>query len=110
MNSMPYYICEQSYIYCIADNPNNQEAQDNCATNIRDQCGTLNISNFAAPATTSSAPATSTSAGAASGTASTTSASASATKNAAAAAMIVGREYGSSIIAALVLAAFGFMV
>jgi hypothetical protein len=108
---LPYYICEQSYADCIADNPNNQLGQDNCTTNIRDQCGTLNISNFVAQtSTSSSAQAGPTSAGTPAGTASSTSASASATKNAAAAAMIVGKEYGSSIIAALFVAAFGFMV
>jgi hypothetical protein len=111
MNSMPYYICEQSFGACINNNQGNQEGEDNCTTNIRDQCGTLNITNFNAPATTSStAPATSTVATVASGTSASTSASASATKNAAAAAMIVGKEYGSSIIAALFVAAFGFMV
>jgi hypothetical protein len=114
MNSMPYYICEKSYDYCIADNPNDQAAQDNCTTNIRDQCGTLDIANFTAVATTSSAPggptSAPTSASTASGTSSSTSTSASATKNAAAAAMVVGNEYGSSIIAALFVAAFGFMV
>jgi hypothetical protein len=114
MNSMPYFICEQSYADCIANNPNDQAAQDNCTTNIKDQCGTLDIANFTTVATTSSAQGSPTSAptstGAASGTSSGTSASASATKNAAAAAMIVGKEYGSSIIAALFVAAFGFMV
>jgi hypothetical protein len=111
---MPYFICEKSYALCIAANPNNQAGQDNCTTNIQDQCGTLEIANFTAPATTSSVAQTSTgatSAGATSGTASGTAASASATKSSAAvAAMSVGKEYGSSIIAALFVAAFGFMV
>jgi hypothetical protein len=110
MNSLPYFICEQSYDDCVANNPNDQLGQDNCATNIRDQCGTLNITNFVASTTTSSAQAGPTSTGASTGTASSTSASASPTKNAAAAAMIVGKEYGSGIIAALFVAAFGFMV
>lgn len=115
MNSMPYYICEESYALCIAAHPNDQLGQDNCTTNIRGQCGTLDIANFTAAATTSSAAQTGAGAtsapSAASGTASGASASASATKSSAAvAAMTVGKEYGSSIIAALFIAAFGFMV
>lgn len=115
---MPFYICEKSFALCIAAHQNDQAGQDNCITNIRDQCGTLSILNFTATASTSTAAQTGasatagpSSAGAGSGTASGTSASASATKSSAAvAAMVVGKEYGSGLIAALFVAAFGFMV
>jgi hypothetical protein len=127
VDSMPQRICTKSYDLCIAAHPNDQLGQDGCTNNIRAKCGTLSIQNFTAAASTSSsasasatasgtggaggASASTTAAGSASGTASGSAASASASKaSAAQAAMVIGKEYGTGIIAAGVVAFFGFML
>jgi hypothetical protein len=116
IDSMPYRICQKSYDLCIQAHPNDQLGQDGCTNNIRAKCGTLKVENFTAPATTSTAAssssatavATTTAAGGASGTASGTAASATATKSSAA--MLMGSNYGTGIIAAGAIALFGFML
>jgi hypothetical protein len=112
---MPYYICEKSYELCIAAHPNDQLAQDNCTTNIRSHCGTLDVANFTAPASTAtssgSVPSvTGATTTAASGTASTTGSSASATSSKSAAVALLGKDYASGVIAAGLIAIFSFML
>lgn len=111
---MPYFICEESYTLCIADHPNDQLAQDNCKTNIRSHCGTLDIANFTAAASTAtssgSAPsATGATTTVASGSASATGSSAGATSSKSAA-VVLGTDYASGVIAAGLIAVFSFML
>ena len=39
-DTLPYFICEQSYINCVDNNPNDAQKQGTCAAN--EQCGTRN--------------------------------------------------------------------
>lgn len=113
MDTVPYYICEQSYDDCVADNPNDALAQQNCKTQIQDDCGSLNTANYTAASTSSMASSTSSSAPSSTAAAATTtsaSASATATAKSAATAMLIGRDYGIGLIAAGIMAAFGFML
>ncbi|KAK4246861.1 hypothetical protein C7999DRAFT_32734 [Corynascus novoguineensis] len=41
IQTIPTFICEQAYSDCIAANTASSRAQDECKTNIKDQCGTL---------------------------------------------------------------------
>lgn len=107
------FVCQEAYANCIAAAPDDALAQDNCKTSILSQCGTQDITDYTAPASSSTPTATSSSASAtasASTTGSATAASASASSTGAASALFVGRDYGVGILAAGVVAAFGFML
>ncbi|KAL2123206.1 hypothetical protein VTJ04DRAFT_3661 [Mycothermus thermophilus] len=41
IQTMPTFICEQAYSDCIAANTASSRAQDQCKSNIKDNCGTL---------------------------------------------------------------------
>ncbi|KAK4152451.1 hypothetical protein C8A00DRAFT_16251 [Chaetomidium leptoderma] len=41
IQSIPTFICEQVYSDCIAANTSSSRAQDECTTNIKSKCGTL---------------------------------------------------------------------
>ncbi|EGS18726.1 uncharacterized protein CTHT_0053340 [Thermochaetoides thermophila DSM 1495] len=41
IQTMPTFICEQAYTDCIAANTGSSKAQDDCKTNIKEKCGTL---------------------------------------------------------------------
>ncbi|KAH6854214.1 hypothetical protein B0I37DRAFT_24278 [Chaetomium sp. MPI-CAGE-AT-0009] len=41
IQTIPTFVCEQAYSDCIAANTGSSRAQDECKTNIKDQCGTL---------------------------------------------------------------------
>merc|ERR1712230_103661 len=56
--TLPYFICQETYIQCINNNPNDAQAQSVCADN--EQCGTRNAT--AEALATSSAAASSTAA------------------------------------------------
>merc|ERR1712230_234434 len=67
--TLPYFICQETYIQCINNNPNDAQAQSVCADN--EQCGTRNAT----------AEALAASSAAASSTAASTSSAASATES-----------------------------
>jgi len=107
--TMPYYLCEQTFSNCIQFFENNQAGQAQCTTNYT--CGSLDpsknpasTSSASTSASTSSAAATSTVASATTTSATTTP---SATKNAA---IQIGQDYGIGFFAAGAMAAFGFLL
>ena len=57
MQTLPFYICEETYIQCVNNHPNDAEGQQTCKNN--EQCGTLNATAKSTSATTSSTAATS---------------------------------------------------
>ncbi|KAK5076066.1 hypothetical protein LTS08_002574 [Lithohypha guttulata] len=82
--SLPFFVCQETYIQCVRNNPNNAQAQGACRTN--QQCGTRNATAEAllstSGASSSVASATSrASSSAASGTGSAASSAASATSS-----------------------------
>ena len=102
-STLPSYICEVIFQDCIANNTGDLAAQTECTKAKDENCGTLKAENYTATATSTSTTTTS-----ASKTASST---ASATSSKAAAATLkVGREFGTGVVAAGILAAFGFML
>ncbi|KAH6650221.1 hypothetical protein F5144DRAFT_597703 [Chaetomium tenue] len=44
IQTIPTFICEQAYSDCMAANTASSKAQDECTTNIKSQCGTLDPS------------------------------------------------------------------
>lgn len=111
-NTIPFYVCEANYAQCIANNPNNLDAQNACKANAT--CGTIDLS--ASSSTTTSASATSTTASstlattaaATTGTASGTAASTTATHGAAA--LQISADRATGLFAAAMLAMFGMML
>ncbi|RMZ88238.1 hypothetical protein DV736_g4527, partial [Chaetothyriales sp. CBS 134916] len=53
IGTVPYFECQQTFIQCIANHPNDAEGQSTCATN--EQCGTRNATAEAIAATSASA-------------------------------------------------------
>ncbi|EXJ96290.1 hypothetical protein A1O1_01416 [Capronia coronata CBS 617.96] len=113
--TLPFYICQESYIQCINNNPNDAQAQSVCASN--EQCGTRNATAEAlaassaaattAAATTSAAASSSAAPSTSSSSASATAASAtaSATQSGLAAAGL-SQQLTTGAFAALLMAAF----
>lgn len=111
--TIPFYVCEETYIQCIANNPNDLDAQDSCKANAT--CGTIDLS--ASSTTSSSASSTSAaSTTAASGSSTTGSATATGatatttTSKAAAAALQIAQDHSTSFFAAAMLAVFGMFL
>ncbi|KIW42054.1 hypothetical protein, variant [Exophiala oligosperma] len=114
--TLPYFICQESYIQCINNNPNDAQAQSVCKQN--EQCGTRNATAevlsassaaaSSAAASTSSAAPSSTASASKSGSATAASASASATESHNAAAGMSRVTTGA--FAAVLMAAFKLLV
>lgn len=113
--TLPFYICEQWIIDCVAAHPNDLDGQTECQALT---CGTKNASSAAttsssassstsSAASSSSAAASTTAAGAATSGSSTASSTASATASGAAVALGLAKSYGTGALAAGMLAAFG---
>ena len=104
-NTLPFYICQETYIQCVANNPDDAQAQATCKQN--QQCGTRNATAEAIAQTSaaggSSASATAASSGSGSATAASTSAAASETDNAA---ITNIHQLSTGAFAALLLAFF----
>ncbi|KAJ9134025.1 hypothetical protein NKR23_g10410 [Pleurostoma richardsiae] len=79
LQSLPTFICQQAFADCISANTGSAQGQSNCTTTIGDKCGTLDASNYTAPAASSSAAASSTSSAAATSTAAASATAASGT-------------------------------
>jgi len=106
---MPTFICEEEYKICIANGENDQAAQNVCTKTRDADCGTLNPANYTAAASSTSSSATATASSTGTATSSTASTSTTAAK-AAAASLMIGREYGTGLLAAGVAAIFGFLL
>ncbi|RMZ82986.1 hypothetical protein DV737_g1812, partial [Chaetothyriales sp. CBS 132003] len=111
IGTVPYFECQQTYIQCIADNPNDAEAQATCASN--EQCGTRNAtaeelaaSSASAESTASSTSASSTASATASST--TSGSAASSTSSGAASANTQGLATG--VTALLLMAAMKLLL
>ncbi|KIW30383.1 hypothetical protein, variant 3 [Cladophialophora immunda] len=120
IETLPFYICQETYAQCINNHPNDAQGQATCAQN--EQCGTRNATAEAIAQTsaaqassvssTSSAPASSHSASAAStgsgsSSASATGSSASATGGAA---IGVSQQVATGAFAAVLMAVFKLLV
>ncbi|KAK5064172.1 hypothetical protein LTR84_000004 [Exophiala bonariae] len=109
--TLPYFMCQATYGQCVAAHPNDAQGQSVCETN--QQCGTRNATAEAlaltSAAESSTAAATSSASSSASGsaTAATTSASASASGNAAAG---MSQQLATGAFAAVLMAAFKFLL
>jgi hypothetical protein len=111
-DTLPTNICQKSFALCITAHPDDATGQETCKTTILAKCGTLDIANFTAVASTTSVPTTSVASSTAISVASTTSAAPSTTtsKSAATFAASVGKDMGSVFVAAGLLGAFGYML
>jgi hypothetical protein len=103
------FICEQAYSDCIAANTASSKAQDECKTNIKDKCGTLDPSkaqaNTGSGASTSSAAPSSTGAPSQTTAANQNAPSSSSSRAAAAATNAAYIGNGVAVVAAGVFAA-----
>ncbi|KAJ4577920.1 hypothetical protein HRR86_002973 [Exophiala dermatitidis] len=109
--TLPFYICQETYVQCINNHPNDAQGQATCASN--EQCGTRNATAEAlaqtsaaassSAAATSSAAASSSASG--SGSATAASNSASATQSGLAAPGL-SQQISTGVFAALLMAAF----
>jgi len=119
--TLPFYICQETYIQCIDNNPNDAQAQSVCASN--EVCGTRNATAEAIAATsaaasssaasTSSAASSSSASGSAtagSGSSASASASASATAKSSGNAMGLSQHVATGAFAAVLMAAFKLLV
>ncbi|KAH8594352.1 hypothetical protein B0O99DRAFT_514279 [Bisporella sp. PMI_857] len=111
--TLPTFICQQIYEVCIKNGENVAAAQKKCTDDRDKNCGTLDPEKFVASSSSSSgsASATSTPTGTAGSAGSvTTTASSSSSTGAAATMMAVAGSYGSGMLAAGVVAAFGLVL
>ncbi|PCH05887.1 Hypothetical protein PENO1_010580 [Penicillium occitanis (nom. inval.)] len=115
-NTIPFYVCQENYGQCIANNPNDLDAQQACKANAT--CGTIDLSavsstsasasSTTAASTTGASTLATTAAAATTGTASGTAASATATHGAAA--LQISADRATGLFAAAMLAFFGMML
>lgn len=102
--TLPFYICEETFRQCMANNPDNAQGQGVCQEN--QQCGSRNATAEALAAT-SSAASTTASETESSATGSAASSAASATASEAGASMTT---YTSGAFAVLLMAAFRLLL
>ncbi len=114
--TLPYFICQETYIQCINNNPNDAQAQSVCADN--EQCGTRNATAEALAASSAAASSTAASTSSAastsasrtqSGSATGASASASATESGNAA-VAMTQHLTTGAFAAVLIAAFKLLI
>ncbi|EEA25841.1 hypothetical protein TMatcc_005920 [Talaromyces marneffei ATCC 18224] len=106
-NTIPFYVCLENFNQCIANHPNDLDAQTACKANAT--CGTIDLS---AVSTTSASSSSTTAASTTAATAatSTTGTAASATASHGAAALQVSTDRSTGLGAAAMLAVFGMML
>jgi hypothetical protein len=109
-NTLPFFICQQTFIQCIANNPNDAEAQQNCTNN--EQCGTRNATAEALAVTqgAESSTASSTTGGGSSSTGSATTSETAASTSSGSAAVHNVAELSTGAFAVLLAAAFKLFV
>ncbi|KPI45630.1 uncharacterized protein AB675_530 [Cyphellophora attinorum] len=110
--TLPFYICQQTYIQCINNNPDDAQAQANCTAN--EQCGERNataeaLSQTAASQSATASQTSSSASESGSATAASSSASASASGSSGAAVANV-HELSTGLFAVLLGVAFKLFV
>ncbi|OKL60810.1 hypothetical protein UA08_03910 [Talaromyces atroroseus] len=119
-NTIPFYVCQETYIQCINNNPNDLQAQDNCKANAT--CGTIILGASSTTSSSSSSSASSTSSstlvtttasvsatGSSTGSATGSSAT-SASSTGAAVALQIAQDHSTGFFAAALLAVFGMLL
>jgi hypothetical protein len=110
-NTVPFFVCQANYAQCIANNPNDLQAQDWCKGN--ETCGTLNATATSAVTTTIiSAPASTQTAAVSSSESASASASTptAAKSSGAAVALKMAQDHSTGLFTAVLLAAFGLVL
>ncbi len=115
MNTIPYFVCKETYAQCIKAHPDDLQGQQQCTDAAK--CGTLNATAAEASASSSRAAASSTAAASSGSQTASASASGSASGTAASAsssptgmAVKLGRDYGVGVMAAVFGVAFKFLL
>lgn len=103
--TLPFFICQTWRDQCVAQNPNDLEAQTDC---LSLECGQRNATEITESTTSALPTSTEGPSSTASETATTTEAVTVETSEAAAAALAIAQTYGTSIMATVMLAFFGF--
>jgi activator of HSP90 ATPase len=109
-NTIPFFVCQENYIQCVNNHPNDLQGQEYCKGNAT--CGTLNATATQTTTTTSAASTTAASTGAPSSGSSSShsSAAAAATSTAAAIALQMAQDHSTSLLTAVLLAVFGVIL
>jgi hypothetical protein len=116
--TLPFFICQETYSQCIDAHPNDAQGQQTCTDNM--QCGTRNATAEAIAQTSAAAAssASSTSTSASSSTAASTGGSASSSSAAATgasasptgAAVALSQQVATGACAAVLMAAFKLLI
>lgn len=125
-DTLPDFVCQADFAGCIKAHPNDAVGQGKCKTDIQDNCGSLNITDYvkgsgSGSGASSSGSASETTAPSSTGGASETTGGstpssttggspAAATSTGAAVALTNGMEIGSGVLAAGLLGVFGYML
>lgn len=109
-DTLPFYICQETYIQCVANSPNDAEGQQTCTDN--EVCGTRNATAEAVSASsdTSSTTASSTTSDAGSAETGSATAAESATQTSDSAAVSNIAQLSTGAFALLLAAAFKLFV
>ncbi|KFY26708.1 hypothetical protein V493_03922 [Pseudogymnoascus sp. VKM F-4281 (FW-2241)] len=130
-NTLPQYVCQEDFAGCINAHPNDAVGQGKCKTEIEETCGTKNITDYEKGSGSGSGSKSDTSSGSASETATPSSGGAggasettggstpsttetggpaAATSDSAAVALINGVDISAGVLAAGLLAVFGYIL
>ena len=110
-NTIPTFLCEQTFADCNANNVGNKAGQDACAEDRAANCGTLNPENYTSgAATTTISSATQSSTSAAGGSSSNVASTVSTTSSKGIAMPTMAATFGSGVVAAGMAAAFGLLL
>lgn len=111
VQTLPYFICQATYMQCVDLHPNDLTGQANCKTD--EQCGTLNATALEASASGAAHSSASSTAAASSSTSSSgsaTSAAGSAASATPTGAAAMGQQMATGTFAAVLWAAFKFLL
>ncbi|KFZ24106.1 hypothetical protein V502_01414 [Pseudogymnoascus sp. VKM F-4520 (FW-2644)] len=128
-DTLPDFVCQADFAGCIKAHPNDAVGQGKCKTDIQDNCGTLNITDYVkgsgsgggasssgsasettAPSSTGGASGASETTGGSTASSTKGAAAAAATSKAAAVALTNGMDIGAGVLAAGLLGVFGYML
>jgi hypothetical protein len=110
-DTIPFYICKETFVQCTAAHPDDAEGQDGCKNN--QQCGTLNAtaiegsSEESSSSSATSATSMATSASAASGSGAAASGASATPTNAG---IAVSQQVTTGALAAIFLSAFKLLL
>lgn len=107
--TVPFYICQQTFVQCTANNPNNAEGQQQCTAN--EQCGTLNATEVAEAAkSTSGSMATSATSSGSSSSNTASAASSGSSSSSTGSSDASTMTYTTGAMAAVLMAAFKLLL